>query len=801
MFVNRPHDFSPVQAVRDNNPLPGVARRVVVVGRLCYHNLRHDLFPPFGLSNLHRAPCPQQVAGLGAYLESFLVADNPSARFLYYIKIYQPRIAPDAAQILRCATVLDASLGDAAMLVPKEVIRPGTYWYRDEATGAPRKLVVTPELTRYWHDQGNAMLATGLTVPVPCEHDFSAHPMTPADKLKNNAGWVKRYDMRGDRLFATVDVQDEELARKLPRTVRFTSPWINSFTDGKGKGWSNVISHLALTTRPRIVEQQPFGSVAAALSVAQETKLVSVSSATGAGGFCLSRAGLLLGDLPAYPVAFSLYSGAPLAIEHDKATGRFTGVHQKHADTIRSKSQAKSPSRGAMRLSSTAHYHEKQGNMELAKDWHKAAAASHIAASKHYGHSNHSLSNAHKELADYHNGKSGSAAFSYPAGPNKTAQIHAIWAKYPHADDYENRHDREYEFDKRGPEGKSKGDKLKKTGRRRKKKRGGGKPFSVVLAEGRALPGKAKPGDDDGYDYEDDGDQPEEGAEYEYEYEPDDEDEDEGSEPDGSGVVPDEDGDVGMEELLCDLLQALGVPMPDESNEAEFKRHLYEAAMSKIKDLTSKGMSKGEGDKDKVNGRPDQNQPPGQNKHTSQPNPLIQQVQQEQQPMYMGLNGGSTVQLSIEDINKIEDSTMRTVALAMYTENENLRKQLDANARATNALRAAELEKETKKRQQRISMLSRLSPKVREDLEAMAGLQGMALSMGDDGRIVDPMRQTLDMLEKGLANMPQLLTADHSALSVVPQPRDTDALTEERVEEIADSMARQMGCAPEKRAS
>src|SRR3990167_7500297 len=100
------------------------------------------------------------------------------------------------------------------MQVEKEIIGPGTHWYRDEATGLPRKLVVTPELTHHWHEQGNKMLGFGLTVPVPCEHDFSAHPMTPADKLKNNAGWVKEYRLKDNVLFGVVDVQDEELAKK-----------------------------------------------------------------------------------------------------------------------------------------------------------------------------------------------------------------------------------------------------------------------------------------------------------------------------------------------------------------------------------------------------------------------------------------------------------------------------------------------------------------------------------------------------------------------------------------------------------
>ena len=210
------------------------------------------------------------------------------------------------------------------MLVEKEVIAPGAYWYVDEATGLPRKLSVTSDLTRYWHEQGRKMLSAGLTIPVPYEHDFSAHPMTPKDKLLNNSGWVSEYrirdaedpitkEMRKDVLFGVIDIQDPEVAKKLPRTIRWTSPWINSFTDGQGHEWKNVISHLALTTRPRITKQAPFAGIAAALSLATEVAVNDVPKE----GYCLSKAGRLVGSrkdrqnrlLPQFPIAFSIWAG------------------------------------------------------------------------------------------------------------------------------------------------------------------------------------------------------------------------------------------------------------------------------------------------------------------------------------------------------------------------------------------------------------------------------------------------------------------------------------------------------------
>lgn len=516
------------------------------------------------------------------------------------------------------------------MLIEKEIIAPGTYWYTDETSGLPRKLNVTPELTKYWHEQGGKMLGAGLTIPVPFEHDFSAHPMTPKDKLLNNAGWVKEYRLKeGGKLFGVVDVQDEDIARKLPRTIRWTSPWINSFTDGTGHQWNNVISHLALTTRPRITQQAPFGSIAAALSIATETTIDNHSGAAR-DGFCLSRAGRLVTRkkdkrlCPRYPIAFSMWAG---------------GIRLGEEDMMPPMKKKSKPSPGA--------------------------------------------------------------------------------------------------------EGKGKGEGV-------------------------------------GGNSEDEGD----GID-------DFEDEEGGADDEMGGLMnpmQDSGGDVEMEELLCDLLNALGVPMPEQSSEAEFKRHLYEAAMMKIKELTSKGMAAGE--------KSDQ-KPPDASKVTSSPaggagqNPLIRQ---EQQPMYMAL--------SIEDIQKISDPTMRTIALSMFQDNQRLRTEMEASKKVSDGLRDAKLKEAAALRQQRVTILGKVSPRAKADLDAMLAMPSMALSMGDGGAVVDPMAHTLAVLEKGLADMPRLLTAEASALSVQPHPTDGDGqMSDERANEIVDSFSRMMGAPPEKRAS
>ena len=504
------------------------------------------------------------------------------------------------------------------MIVEEEVIAPGTYWYLDMETGAPRKLDVKPEDTRYWHDQGAKMLSSGLTVPVPCEHDFNAHPMTPKEKLLNNAGWVKGYKLKDiddpvrgkikDVLFSEVEVLDPEIIKKLPRTIRWTSPWFNSFTDGAGKRWDNVISHLALTTRPRIAQQQPFPSIAAALSLAQPRQ------DGGKGGYTLTRAGLLLGGRPAYPMAFSLVSGAALGPD---------------------------------------------------------------------------------DLPPKKGKKPGAPA---PKAP---------------------------------PEGEPE------------------EPDEAALEE-------------------------EEGAE------PEPTDDLSGGPGAMTDPLGDSPGDVMMEEILCDLLQALGVPMPNESNENEFKRHLYEAAMSKIKELTSKGMGKEGHD------APDQNKPPSQQPNASKPmpNPLIGQVQQEAQPMYM----------SVEEINQLPDP-LRGVALAMFNENQKIRAEMEAAKKVSDGLREAELKKAMRAREQRVAILKKLTPDAAADLDAMCAMESMVLSMDAAGNVVDPMANTLKIMEKAVGQLPTLLRTEQSALSISPQPTDESEMSDERSTAIADGFSRMMGAA------
>jgi hypothetical protein len=158
--------------------------------------------------------------------------------------------------------------------------------------------------------------------------------------------------------------------------------------------------------------------------------------------------------------------------------------------------------------------------------------------------------------------------------------------------------------------------------------------------------------------------------------------------------------------------------------------------------------------------------------------------------------------MSLEEINKIEDQTMRNIALSMYNENVKATATADAMKKKLEALESAKLKEAGAARAARIAKLGQRSPKVKEDLGKMVALPNMALSMGDDGNVVDPMDQTLLILERGLSDLPKLLETPAAALGVVPHPTDdANELTQEQIDALVESQTRNMGCVPAKKAS
>lgn len=155
--------------------------------------------------------------------------------------------------------------------------------------------------------------------------------------------------------------------------------------------------------------------------------------------------------------------------------------------------------------------------------------------------------------------------------------------------------------------------------------------------------------------------------------------------------------------------------------------------------------------------------------------------------------------MSLEDISKL-DEPLKSVALSMY--NETVKAQARANEaeKVLNSLRDARLKDATASRAKRVELLAKVSPRVKADLEAMLAAPAMALSLGEGGAVIDPMAGTLEILTKGLADIPKMLTTDAASLSMQPQPTDGE-MSAEQIDAVADELSRCMGYpAPEKKA-
>jgi hypothetical protein len=140
-----------------------------------------------------------------------------------------------------------------------EVLRPRRVVIGRDEAGAPVFRTFTAEDCRRYAERGNQML-NSVAVPVCWGHRDDAKPVSldaaKTDFARGTAGYVDRFVLDGGRAFAEADIPDESEARRA-KNVRFASPEIEQFTDGTGRDWGEVVTHLALTPRPRQHDQEP----------------------------------------------------------------------------------------------------------------------------------------------------------------------------------------------------------------------------------------------------------------------------------------------------------------------------------------------------------------------------------------------------------------------------------------------------------------------------------------------------------------------------------------------------------------
>lgn len=107
------------------------------------------------------------------------------------------------------------------------------------------------------------LLAAGHSVPLIFEHaapgsDEGSPRDNRAAQVKHGAGWLGGVNLGNDgSALHVLEVTDADAARKLADgSIKFTSPELRpTWTDGKGRVFKNIISHVALTHKPRNPDQ------------------------------------------------------------------------------------------------------------------------------------------------------------------------------------------------------------------------------------------------------------------------------------------------------------------------------------------------------------------------------------------------------------------------------------------------------------------------------------------------------------------------------------------------------------------
>lgn len=102
-------------------------------------------------------------------------------------------------------------------------------------------------------EQTNAFIAAGNDVPVPDGHTTEATA---------NRGYTREVFRDGDTLYGVIEMIGEDGIKTAARSKVSINSDVN-YTDGKGKTYSHVITHVALTNEPVVPDQNGFVPLAA----------------------------------------------------------------------------------------------------------------------------------------------------------------------------------------------------------------------------------------------------------------------------------------------------------------------------------------------------------------------------------------------------------------------------------------------------------------------------------------------------------------------------------------------------------
>lgn len=142
-------------------------------------------------------------------------------------------------------------------VIPKELLKPGKFFL----PSGPVEFTAR-NLADYCRSS-NRLLDSGRRIPIPLEHRDDALPMSFADTLSgltlSNTGWVKKFYLKGESLWADLDILDSAAARRVQSgLIPFVSPELRDRFPADGVDYRSVVTHVALTNKPVWKDQQPF---------------------------------------------------------------------------------------------------------------------------------------------------------------------------------------------------------------------------------------------------------------------------------------------------------------------------------------------------------------------------------------------------------------------------------------------------------------------------------------------------------------------------------------------------------------
>lgn len=161
----------------------------------------------------------------------------------------------------------------------KDVLYAGRWLVGRNPDGSPRYAEYSPDDIREFAVKGNQFVQKGINIPVCYEHrsDANASEELSQDDIKSGKatgiiGWIEGFSVAGDSVKARVNIPSLSDAEQF-ENVRFVSPKIAEFMDGRGTEWGRAITHVALTGRPVQFPQEPPVAVCLSLEDFQPVSL------------------------------------------------------------------------------------------------------------------------------------------------------------------------------------------------------------------------------------------------------------------------------------------------------------------------------------------------------------------------------------------------------------------------------------------------------------------------------------------------------------------------------------------------